>query len=72
MAWGPFTFLGRVRSWDGLIALVREPVSRAPFARRLLVRFQSDPVRILNRLFAGQPEPAGAIQMGLPRLPSLR
>jgi len=27
MAWGRFTFLGRVRSWDGLIALVRLPVS---------------------------------------------
>jgi hypothetical protein len=26
MAWGRFTFLGRVRSWDGLIALVRLPV----------------------------------------------
>jgi hypothetical protein len=25
-AWGQFTFLGRVRSWDGLIALVRLPV----------------------------------------------
>jgi hypothetical protein len=27
MAWGRFAFLGRVRSWDGLIALVRLPVS---------------------------------------------
>lgn len=26
MAWGRYTFLGRVRSWDGLIALVRLPV----------------------------------------------
>jgi hypothetical protein len=26
MAWGRFTFLGRVRPWDGLIALVRLPV----------------------------------------------
>ena len=26
MAWGRFTFLGRVRPWDGLIALVRVPV----------------------------------------------
>jgi hypothetical protein len=26
MAWGSYTFLGRVRSWDGLIALVRIPV----------------------------------------------
>jgi len=25
MAWGRFTFLGRVRPWDGLIALVRLP-----------------------------------------------
>jgi hypothetical protein len=30
MAWGRFTFLGRVRPWDGLIALVRLPVS-VPF-----------------------------------------
>ena len=27
MAWGRFTFLGRVRSWDGLLALVRVSVS---------------------------------------------
>jgi hypothetical protein len=26
MAWGRYTFLGRVRPWDGLIALVRLPV----------------------------------------------
>jgi hypothetical protein len=26
MAWGRYTFLGRVRAWDGLIALVRLPV----------------------------------------------
>lgn len=26
MAWGHYTFLGRVRPWDGLIALVRLPV----------------------------------------------
>jgi hypothetical protein len=26
MAWGRFTFLGRVRPWDGLIALVRVSV----------------------------------------------
>jgi len=26
MAWGRFTFLGRVRPWDGLIALLRVPV----------------------------------------------
>jgi hypothetical protein len=30
MAWGRFTFLGRVRPWDGLIALVRVPVSCPP------------------------------------------
>lgn len=30
MAWGRYTFLGRVRSWDGLIALVRLPV-RVPY-----------------------------------------
>lgn len=30
MAWGRFTFLGRVRRWDGMIALVRVPV-RVPF-----------------------------------------
>ena len=33
MAWGRFTFLGRVRSWDGLIALVRLPVS-VPLGRQ--------------------------------------
>ena len=27
MAWGWFTFLGRVRSWDGLFAFVRVSVS---------------------------------------------
>jgi hypothetical protein len=30
MAWGRYTFLGRVRSWDGLIALVRLPVRVPP------------------------------------------
>jgi len=30
MAWGRFTFLGRVRPWDGLIALVRLPVRSSP------------------------------------------
>jgi hypothetical protein len=34
MAWGRFTFLGRVRSWDGLLALVRVSVRRPRFVRR--------------------------------------
>ena len=45
MAWGRYTFLGRVRSWDGLIALVRLPV-RIPHAATLLL-FETDPNRIL-------------------------
>lgn len=34
MAWGRFTFLGRVRAWDGLLALVRVSVCCPRFARR--------------------------------------
>ena len=33
MAWGRFTFLGRVRSWDGLLALVRVSVCCPRFVR---------------------------------------
>jgi len=33
MAWGRYTFLGRVRSWDGLIALVRLPAEPSPWGR---------------------------------------
>lgn len=44
MAWGRYTFLGRVRSWDGLIALVRLPV-RVPSAGHLLL-LKIDPNRI--------------------------
>ncbi len=50
MAWGRFTFLGRVRPWDGLIALVRLPVCVPLPGDR--ARIRDDPVRILNRLFA--------------------
>jgi hypothetical protein len=51
MAWGRFTFLGRVRRWDGMIALVRVPV-RVPFPGDR-ARIQDDLVPILNQLFAG-------------------
>ena len=34
MAWGRFTFLGRVRAWDGLLALVRVSVRRPRFVLR--------------------------------------
>jgi hypothetical protein len=34
MAWGRFTFLGRVRSWDGLLALVRVSVCCPRFVRQ--------------------------------------
>ena len=34
-------------------------------------RARDDPVRIVNRLFAGWSEPTGTIEAGLPGLPSL-
>ncbi|KAI9507819.1 hypothetical protein F5148DRAFT_1201960 [Russula earlei] len=37
MAWGRFTFLGRVRPWDGLIALVRLPADPNQRGRSRLV-----------------------------------
>lgn len=33
MAWGRFTFLGRVRPWDGLLALVRVSTDPTPWGR---------------------------------------
>jgi len=33
MAWGQFTFLGRVRSWDGLLALVRVSSDSTPWGQ---------------------------------------
>jgi len=33
MAWGQFTFLGRVRPWDGLLALVRVSADPTPWGR---------------------------------------
>ncbi|KAF8481802.1 hypothetical protein DFH94DRAFT_408329 [Russula ochroleuca] len=33
MAWGRYTFLGRVRPWDGLIALVRLPADPSQWGR---------------------------------------
>ena len=38
MAWGRYTFLGRVRSWDGLIALVRLSVRVLHPATLLLLK----------------------------------
>lgn len=51
MAWGQYTFLGRVRPWDGLIALVRLPVCVPLPGDHVLV--QDDRILILNQLFAG-------------------
>ncbi len=71
MAWGRFTFLGRVRPWDGLLALVRVSVRCPRFVRSSRCNIE-DPIRVLIRRFADRPGPMGTIEMGLPRLPPLR
>jgi hypothetical protein len=54
MAWGRYTFLGRVRSWDGLIALVRLPVRvTSPCGLPLL---KIDPNRRLDRTRGDEPD----------------
>jgi|SRR6266404_2578164 len=65
MAWGRFTFLGRVRSWDGLLALVRVSVRVPPLDRG------SSSTVIHSIFLTDRPGPKGTIEMGLPRLSPL-